>query len=138
MNEQRNSSLRAILIIMKFVMLCYIIIIIITALQPFIAPWPLFSGSRSYTPSAVLLGREISPLQRLYLYIEQQKLRINTHNTGIHALSGIRTHDPSFRAVKNSHVLECAAMPSACFFYIMGLPLKHLHEIGCSIFERIH
>jgi hypothetical protein len=53
-----------------------------------------FSVSWSYTQSVGLLGRGISPSQGLYLYTEQHKHKINTHNTGIHASSGIRTHDP--------------------------------------------
>jgi hypothetical protein len=32
------------------------------------------------------------------LHTEQHKHRINAHNTDIHALSGIRTHDSSVRA----------------------------------------
>jgi hypothetical protein len=47
------------------------------------------------TQAAEPLGRGISPLQGLYLHTDQHKHRINAHNTDIHALSGIRTHDPS-------------------------------------------
>jgi hypothetical protein len=44
-----------------------------------------------------LLGRVISPLQGLYLHrtTQHRKTRIN-----IHALSGIRTHDPSNQPTK--------------------------------------
>jgi hypothetical protein len=44
-----------------------------------------------------LLGRGISPSQGRYLHAGQHKHRINTH-IDIHALSGIRTHDPSIQA----------------------------------------
>jgi hypothetical protein len=47
------------------------------------------------------LERGISPSQGLYLYTEQHKHRKND-NTDIHALSRIRTHDPSFRAGEDS------------------------------------
>jgi hypothetical protein len=40
----------------------------------------------------------ISPLQSLYLRTKHHKHRINAHNTHIHALSGIGTHDLSVRA----------------------------------------
>jgi hypothetical protein len=43
-----------------------------------------------------LLGRVISSSQGLYLNTGQRKHRINTPNT--HALYGIRTNDPGFRA----------------------------------------
>jgi hypothetical protein len=70
--------------------------------------WALaaFSVTWSYTHSVELLGRGISHFQGLYLYTEQHKYRINAHNTDIHALSGIRTHDPSFRANEDSSWLR--------------------------------
>jgi hypothetical protein len=37
---------------------------------------------------------------------EQNKHRINAHNTDIHALSGILTHDPSVRASEDSSCLR--------------------------------
>jgi hypothetical protein len=40
----------------------------------------------------------IGPSQGRYLHTEQHKHRINAHRD-IHALSGIRTHDPSLRAL---------------------------------------
>jgi hypothetical protein len=55
-----------------------------------------------YTQSVGLLGRGISPSQGLYLHTEQHKHRIIAHNTDIHTLSGIRTHDPSVRASEAS------------------------------------
>jgi hypothetical protein len=78
------------------------ITIIIMVLQPSIVPWP-FS---SVLQSVGLLGRGMSPSQGLYLYIKQHKHRINTYNTDIHALSGIRTHDLSVRAVEDSSCLR--------------------------------
>jgi hypothetical protein len=72
------------------------------AAQPFGGPWPFFSLLIPYT-----VGRTpwwgISPSQGLYLHAEQHKHGINAHNTDIHALSGIRTHDPSIRASENHH-----------------------------------
>jgi hypothetical protein len=61
--------------------------------------WALaaFSVSWSYTQSVELLGRGISRSQGRYLHTGQHKHRIKAHNTDIHALSGIRTHDPSGR-----------------------------------------
>jgi hypothetical protein len=75
------------------------------AVQPFVGTWLLFSFL-IYTQSVGLLGREISPSQGLYLHAEHQKQRINAHNTDIHALSGIRTHDPSDRANEDSSCLR--------------------------------
>jgi hypothetical protein len=47
----------------------------------------------------------MSPSQGLYLHTGQHKNRINVHNTDIHALSGIRTHDHSFRESEDSSCL---------------------------------
>jgi hypothetical protein len=77
------------------------------ALQFFVGSWPLFLSSVSwfYTQS-VGLGRGNNPSQGRYLQTEQHKHRINAHNTDIHALSGIRTHDPSVRASEESSCLR--------------------------------
>jgi hypothetical protein len=53
------------------------------------------------TQSVGLLGRVISLSQGHYLQTGQHKHRINAF-TDIHALSGIRTHDPRVRASKES------------------------------------
>jgi len=50
-----------------------------------------------------LLGREIGPTQGLYLQKTTQHTKKRTH---IHASSGIRTHDPSFRAIEDSTCLR--------------------------------
>jgi hypothetical protein len=55
-----------------------------------------FFSFLSSTQSVGLLGRGISPSQGRYLHREQHKHRINAH-TDMHALSGIRTHDPTSR-----------------------------------------
>jgi hypothetical protein len=47
----------------------------------------------------------ISPSQGRYLHAGQHKHRINVH-TDIGALNGIRTHDPSVRASKDSSCLR--------------------------------
>jgi hypothetical protein len=46
------------------------------------------------------------PSQGCYLHTEQHKHRISAHNTDIHALSGIRTYDPSVRATEDSLCLR--------------------------------
>jgi hypothetical protein len=51
-----------------------------------------------------LLGRVISLSQGRYLHTKQHKHIINVNN--IHALSGIRTHDPSVRAAEDSSCLR--------------------------------
>jgi hypothetical protein len=69
----------------------------VMALQPFVGPSPLFQFFHLHTVGK-LRGKGISPSQGLYLHTQLYKHRINAHNTDIHALSGIRTHDPSDRA----------------------------------------
>jgi hypothetical protein len=70
--------------------------------------WALaaFSVSWSCTQSVGPLGRGISRSQGLYLHTGQHKHRISAYNTDIHALSEIRTHDPSVRASKDSSCLR--------------------------------
>jgi hypothetical protein len=70
--------------------------------------WDLaaFSVSWSYTQLVGLFGLGIRRSQGLYLHTEQHKHRINTHNTNIHASSGILTHDPSVRASEESSCLR--------------------------------
>jgi hypothetical protein len=74
------------------------------ALEPFVGPWPLLSFLILHTVGR-LLGRGISQSQCLYLHTEQQKHRINAY-TDIHALSGIRTHDPSARSGEDGSCLR--------------------------------
>jgi hypothetical protein len=63
-----------------------------------------------YTQSAGLLGRVIGPSQGLYLNIGKTQHRItpppHTRTLNIHALIGIRTHDPSVRASEDSSCLR--------------------------------
>jgi hypothetical protein len=58
-------------------------------------------------------------LQGLYLHTEQHKHKINAHNTDIHALSGIRTHDLcSFGRAKTVDALDRAVtVISICLKY---------------------
>jgi hypothetical protein len=64
------------------------------ALQPFVGPRPLLQFRNLFTQTVGLLGRVISPSQGRHLH------------TGIHALSGIRTHDPSVRESEDSWYLR--------------------------------
>jgi hypothetical protein len=69
--------------------------------------------------SVGLFGREISPSQGRYLHTEQHKHRINTD---IHALSGIRTHDPSVRASEDG---SCLRPRGYCDRLTISLPLHY-------------
>jgi hypothetical protein len=78
------------------------------ALQSFVGPWPIFQFLNpihsARTPWTV-----ISPWQGIYLHTEQHKHKINAHNTNIHVLRKVRTHDPSVRANKAVYALDRAA-----------------------------
>jgi hypothetical protein len=67
------------------------------ALTGLTGPWPLLQFRRTPWTSD-------SPSQGRYLYKGQHKHRINTY-TNIHALSGIRIHDPSVRAGEDGSCL---------------------------------
>jgi hypothetical protein len=75
--------------------------------SPLLDPGLFFSFGNIFTQTAILLGRVISPSQGRYLHIGQHKHKTNTY-TDIHALSGIRIHDPSVRA-KTIHALHRGA-----------------------------
>jgi hypothetical protein len=80
-------------------------------LQPQFGPWPTFmkqSVSHQFTRSKTF-GRTPwagdSSSQGLYLYTNTEK-RTHTQTLNIHDLSGIRTHDPGFRASEDSVCLR--------------------------------
>jgi hypothetical protein len=62
-------------------------------LQPFVGLCPIYQFLDLFTQPVGPLRWGISSFQARYLYTGQQKHRIN--HTDIHALSGIRIHDPS-------------------------------------------
>jgi hypothetical protein len=47
-----------------------------------------------------------NPSQGRYIHTGQHKHRINSHNTDIHSLGGIRKHDPSVRASEDGSCLR--------------------------------
>jgi hypothetical protein len=78
-----------------------ITILLLWLCSPLLGLGRIFSFLILYTVGR-LLGRVISPSQGCYPHTGQHKYRMNAHNTDIHALSGIRTHDPSFRTSEYS------------------------------------
>jgi hypothetical protein len=63
--------------------------------------WPLIFQFHDHFTDGSLLGRVISSSQGLYLNTGQ-----HIHIPNIHALCGIRTHDPGFRASEDSTCLR--------------------------------
>jgi predicted component of type VI protein secretion system len=59
-----------------------------------------------------LLGRVISPSQGLYLHRTTQHRKTRTN---VHALSGIRTHDPSNQSAK-THASDRTATVTGCMY----------------------
>jgi hypothetical protein len=76
--------------------------LLFVALQPFVGPWPLF-----HFLDPILLERGISPSQGIYLYIEQHKHRINSHNTQTSMpWVGFGPTIPAFERAKDSSCLR--------------------------------
>jgi hypothetical protein len=73
----------------------------------------------------------MSPSQGLCLHTGQYKQRIKAQNTDIHALSWIRTHDPSVRASEDSLCLRQRGYCDRLFVLLMGL------FATVNIFEQI-
>jgi hypothetical protein len=89
------------------------------AAQNFVGPWSLLQFRNFFTQTVGLLGLVISPSQGRYLHTGQHKHRINA-DTDIHALSEIRTHDPSVRASKD---------------YLCLRPLGHCDRLPLDFYE---
>jgi hypothetical protein len=76
-------------------------------LQARSVPWSLIQFRNHFSETVGLLGRVINSSQGRYLNTGQHKHRNkHTHTPNIHALSGIRTHDPSVRASEDSSCLR--------------------------------
>jgi hypothetical protein len=71
----------------------------------FVGPWSFLHFRNFFTQAVGLFARGISPSQGRYLHVGQHRHRINAY-TDIHASSGIRTHDPNFRASEDSSRLR--------------------------------
>jgi hypothetical protein len=85
--------------------------------SPLLGPGLFFSVAIIFTQTVGLLVRVISLSQGLYLHTGRHKHRINAY-TDIHALSGIRTHDPSVRASEDSSCLRPCAHCDQLFQFL--------------------
>jgi hypothetical protein len=74
------------------------------AFPPHSGPRTLIQFRIHFSQKVGFLGRVMSQSQGGHLNKRQCKHRINahTHTPNIHALSGVRTHDPNARASENS------------------------------------
>jgi hypothetical protein len=71
-----------------------------------LGPWPLLFSFMIILQTVGLIGWVISSLQGLYLNTGQHKQNKHIQTPNIHALCGIRTQDPSFRASEDSSCLR--------------------------------
>jgi hypothetical protein len=83
-----------------------IIVVIIMALQPFFGLGRFFSFFILHTDCRAPWTGDQPVARSRYLHREQHKNRIHAHNTDIHALSEIRSHDPSVWADEESSCLR--------------------------------
>jgi hypothetical protein len=86
-----------------------------------LGPDPPLSFTISFIHMVGLLRRVISPSQGRYIDTGEHKHRINAH-TDIHALCGIRTHDPRVPASEDSSYLR---------------PRGHCDRISSSLLSKI-
>jgi hypothetical protein len=76
------------------------------ALQPFVGPWPLLQFRNHFYTDGRTPWTSDQPVARpLPIHRTAQTQNKYTH-TDVHALSGIRTHDPSFGASEGSSCLR--------------------------------
>jgi hypothetical protein len=97
------------------------------------SPGLFFSFIIFFTQTIGLLGRAISPSQGHYIHTGQHKHRINAH-ADIHALSGIRTHDPSVRVSEDS---SCLRPRSPCGRQAYGILTYKIAESGFIKYSNI-
>jgi hypothetical protein len=105
---------------------------------PFVGPWPLLQFRNLCYTDGMTPRTSDQPVARpRYLHTGQHKHRINAYpNT--HVLSGIRTHNPSFR-VKTIHALYRAATVIGAFLLISFDNMNQIHSdaLGASIRSNI-
>jgi hypothetical protein len=95
--------------------------------SPLLGPVLFFSSIIFFPQTVGLLGRVISPSQGRYLHTGQHKHRINAY-TDIHALSGIRTHDPSVRAIEDTICLRLRGHCDRRFEKLQAVKLRICHS----------
>jgi hypothetical protein len=84
--------------------------VFLIALPAHLGPWPLIQFRSQFSQMVGLFEQVISPSQGLYLntgHTQTQNKRIQIPD--MHALSGIRAHDPCVRAIEDSSCLRRAA-----------------------------
>jgi hypothetical protein len=90
--------------------------------RPLFRPWSLLQFPNLFYAFDRTPWTRISPSQGLYLHTGQHKHRINAH-TDIHALSGIQTHHPSFRA---SEGISCLRPDGHCDRQLRAILWRHV------------
>jgi hypothetical protein len=81
------------------------------------------------------LGREISSSQDLNLNTGQHKQNKHIHIPNIHALCGIRTHDPGFRAIEDSTCPRPLGYRDRLGYSVFGIFLLNLLFIPSRLWK---
>jgi hypothetical protein len=76
------------------------------ALQPFVGPWPLLQFHNLFYTGGRTPWTGDQPVARPLPTHRTTQTQNKRRHTDIHALSGIRTHDPSVRASEDSSCLR--------------------------------
>jgi hypothetical protein len=82
-----------------------------------------------------LLGQVISSSQGLCLFTSTEK-RMHTQTPNVHALSGIRTHDPSFRASEDSACLRPLSYRDRLWYVYTVFKTIILDLVYCELYNR--
>jgi hypothetical protein len=94
------------------------------ALQPFVGPWPLLQFRNYFYTDGRTPWTSDQPVTRTLTTHRITQHRINAH-TDIHALSVIRTHDPSVRAGEDG---SCLRPGGHCERHLTYLTIGYLNE----------
>jgi hypothetical protein len=108
---------------------CKFVMIFLMTLPAHSGPLPIIQFRNHFSQTVGLLGRVINPSQGLYLNTWQHKQNKRIHTPNIHALSGIRTHDPSVRASEDS---SCLRQRGYCDRQICWLRWLQWYKALCS------
>jgi hypothetical protein len=118
----------------------FLYLFISMALPAHSGPRPLIEFRNLSSQTVGLLGRVISPSQGRCLNTGQHKHKINayTHTPIIHAVNGIRTHDPSVRASGDSSCLRPCGYCDQQYLYLYNNNMICDNVLHKHFFVRFH
>jgi hypothetical protein len=105
------------------------------ALQPFVGPWPLLQFRNHFYTDGKTAWTSDQPMARPLLTYRTTQIQNKRTHTNIHALSGIRTHDPSVRASEDKS--SCLGLRGHCDRPMFCTIMKYFLWLKFLIFQIV-